>query len=224
MAPAAARFSILAHHVHSRLRDVDLAFGMLDGGGNGIVRLSAPGAVGLFTSRLTVSDRPALLQQTQQPPHLADVQAGRLHKVRRRRRSLLLPQEAEQLTEGIVIRSVCGEESAQSQIFGPVVQERERVPAITSGAAYLLVIAVHRLGNISVQYEADVGLVNPHAKRASGHDHIKVTVQETLVHVFPDPFAQARVVRLRAKTRPAQASCVVLSLPAGGDIKDPRGR
>ena len=66
-------------------------------------------------------------------------------------------------------------------IFIGVESDAVAFAAVTPGASGLLIISLKAFGNVVVDHEADVGLVDTHAESDSGHDYLDLLVKERIL-------------------------------------------
>jgi hypothetical protein len=125
----------------------------------------------------------------------------------------------EDTEQRVLVRLVGAEELAQAEVLGPVVQDGGgRVP-VTSGAPDLLVVGVEGLGDVGVDHEADVGLVDAHAERRGRHDDVEFVVEELLVDLVALALLPAGVIRLGTQPALREFRRVGFSVLAGGGVQ-----
>ena len=108
---------------------------------------------------------------------LLDVLLGQLDGVR-----LDAPQKL--VDRGDVLAAGVGaldEELLHVAVGGVEQKQAARGPAVAARPARLLVVGLEAAGQVVVDHEADVGLVDPHAEGGGGHDDLRPALHERLL-------------------------------------------
>ena len=80
------------------------------------------------------------------------------------------------------------------QVFVRIESYTQPFSSVASGASGLLVVSLETLGYVVMNYEPNVGLVNPHAKGNGSHDHVDVFFQERILRVRAHLCIEAGVI------------------------------
>ena len=80
-------------------------------------------------------------------------------------------------------------------VFVAVVSDAKTLASVTACTAGLLVVTFDALGDVVVDDETDVGLVDTHAERDGGHYHVDVFHQELVLVLGTDLGVEPCVVR-----------------------------
>jgi len=86
---------------------------------------------------------------------------------------------------------------AQPDVAHAVERERVRRQPVAAGAADLLVVALDIGGQVGVEDEADIGLVDPHAEGDGGDDDDAILLQKRILVARANGGVQSRVIRQR---------------------------
>ena len=95
------------------------------------------------------------------------------------------------------------------------IENAARGLAVAAGASGFLVVALERLRQVVVHDPAHVGLVDAHAERDGGDDHLRVVANERILVVAARVRVETGVIRQRA-------DAVALQLP--GELVDALAR
>src|SRR5664280_2188641 len=120
------------------------------------------------------------------------------------------------------VRRPAGEEPTQAKVFRPIEQHRLRQLAVPTGATDLLVVGVHRVGDVGMQDEADVRLVDAHAERGGGHHDVQAADHEPGLDRVAVGRAHARVVRRGVHAELGNGLSVALGAAPSRRVHDPR--
>jgi len=96
---------------------------------------------------------------------------------------------------GAVARGLVDEAPLLHDVAEAVRHPRDRGLAVTTGAPGLLVVALHRLGEVDVRDEAHVGLVDAHPERDRGDHDDAVLAEEAGLVARPQRGVEAGVIR-----------------------------
>ena len=124
------------------------------------------------------------------PQHLRPAAAGRLAQREHRVQVPDHPPPVREIAVGIV-----DEPPLLHHVGQPVGQPRRSRCAVPPGPPRLLVVALHRPGQVQVRDEPDVRLVDAHAERDRGHHDQPVLAQEPRLVGGPGPRVQPGVIR-----------------------------
>ena len=91
---------------------------------------------------------------------------------------------------------------------------------VPSGAARLLQVVLQGAGNVGVDHEAHVGLVDAHAEGVGGDDGPQLTADEVRLDVLPGLRRQSRVEMVRRQSLLLQVLGDLLGVPARGAVDD----
>jgi len=115
------------------------------------------------------------------------------------------------------VRDLLGEVHVRLHVGVAVKEDGFRRPAIAPCTTDLLVVALHRAGQVVVDHEAHIALVDAHAEGDGGADHMELALDEVVLHAAALLRLQPRVVisrlhpdalqllRQLLRTRPAVA-------------------
>src|SRR6266480_2017135 len=97
--------------------------------------------------------------------------------------------------------------AGQPQVFGPEVQDRIRRVTVSASPANFLVVLVQRTGDIGMKDPTDISLIDPHAERDGGDNHVEMAVTEALFGFTSRGCRQAGVIRGGAQSKSAALGC-----------------
>ncbi len=106
------------------------------------------------------------------------------------------------------------------QVLRRIEGETDALTAIAAGATRLLIIALEALGNVVVDDEAHIGLVDTHTEGDGGHDDVDVLLEEVILRLRTFIGLQSGVVRRGLEAVELQLGRQLLHLLARETVDD----
>ena len=181
LAPAGGRLGVAAHHVQPRAVELAAILLVLQRLLDRLVERRGAGGGGDVAAGQDL-DRARVLQARDRGGELGLRQLGALLQLGRAERAGRGPDglgDVAQLVGSDL--PAAGEEAPQPKVLGPVEEDRVGGLAVAPRAPDLLVVRVDRLGDLGVEDEAHVGLVDAHAERGRRDDDVDPAVHEALL-------------------------------------------
>ena len=113
----------------------------------------------------------------------------------------------------VVVADLFDEELLNAEVAGRVIEHAIGAAAVASGTACFLVVGFHAAGQVVVQDEANVGLVDAHAEGVGGDDDRALALHEALLAALAIGLGHAGVVS-------ADDALGQLLLKVGGEFFD----